>query len=210
MSQAAAAELPPRAHSYRFHIIRLLVVLVLVSVIYVLANFVDVWAASRADDEVSAPVAIVLGAAQYNGSPSPVLKSRLDRALELYQNGNVDVVVVTGGNQAGDTTTEAKTGYDYLRSAGMPDEALLLEVQGASTYESLGASARFLRGRSIKSAVLVTNSYHSRRAQLVAGEFGMDAEVSLVGSASFKQLAREALAVSIGRLTSFRRLEWVQ
>ena len=118
--------------------------------------------------------------------------------------------MVTGGGQVGDVTTEAKTGYDYLRAAGIPDEALLLEVQGLSTYESVGAAARILRRRGISEAILVTDSYHSRRAQLVAEEFGMDAQVALVGSPSVGRLLRESVAVSIGRITSFRRLDWYQ
>jgi vancomycin permeability regulator SanA len=190
-------------------IVRALIWLALLLFLYWLATFVDVWVASNSDDDVSAPAAIVLGAAQYNGEPSPVLKSRLDRALELYESGAVKLVVVTGGNQAGDITTEAKTGYDYLRSAGIPDDDLLLEVQGISTYESVGASARILRDRDITSAVLVTNAYHSRRTQLVAEEFGMEPQVSLVGDASFGRLFKESVAVSIGRVTSFRRLDWV-
>ena len=196
--------------SVRFGVVRLLKLLLLVLILYLVANFIDVWVASRADVEAPAPAAIVLGAAQYNGEPSPVLKARLDRALELYTESQVDLVVVTGGGKPGDTTTEAKTGYDYLRAAGIPDEALLLEVQGVSTYESIGAAARILRGRNISEAILVTDSYHSRRAQLVAEEFGMEAQVALVGSPSVGGLFRESLAVSIGRITSFRRLGWYQ
>lgn len=202
----AVSQNPPRSLSSK--IMRPLTWLALVLFLYWVATFIDVWVASNSEDDVSAPAAIVLGAAQYNGEPSPVLKSRLDRALELYENGAVELVVVTGGNQAGDITTEAKTGYDYLRSVGIPDDDLLLEVQGISTYESVGAAARILRDLDITSAVLVTNAYHSRRAQLVAEEFGMDPQVSLVGDASFGRLFKESVAVSIGRVTSFRRLDW--
>lgn len=202
----AVSQEPPR--TLTFKVVRSLTWLAVLLFLYWLATFVDVWVASNSDDDVSAPAAIVLGAAQYNGEPSPVLKSRLDRALELYETGAVQLVVVTGGNQAGDVTTEAKTGYDYLRGEGIPDEDLLLEVQGISTYESVGAAARILRDREITSAVLVTNAYHSRRAQLVAEEFGMDPQVSLVGDASFGRLFKESVAVSIGRLISFRRLDW--
>ncbi len=200
----------PEPVSPRFGIIRFFILLALVLVLYVFANFTDVWVASRDEVKEYAPAAVVLGAAQYNGEPSPVLKSRLDRALELYTDSQVDLVVVTGGGKSGDITTEAKTGYDYLRAAGIPDEALLLEVQGASTYESVGAAARILRNRDITRAILVTDAYHSRRAQLVAEEFGMDAQVALVGTPSVGRLIRESIAVSLGRITSFRRLDWYQ
>lgn len=209
MTEAESLE-PEDPTSTRFGVIRLSILLFLVLVLYLFANFMDVWVASRAELDNSAPAAIVLGAAQYNGEPSPVLQARLDRALELYKESQVDLVVVTGGGKIGDATTEAKTGYDYLRAAGIPDSALLLEVQGVSTYESVGAAARILRNRDITRAILVTDSYHSRRAQLVAEEFGMEAEVALVGKPSIGRLFRESVAVSIGRITSFRRLEWYQ
>lgn len=209
MTEAESLE-PEGPTSAQFGIIRFLILLLLVLVLYLFANFMDVWVASKAELDNPAPAAIVLGAAQYNGEPSPVLRARLDRALELYKESQVDLVVVTGGGKVGDVTTEAKTGYDYLRAAGIPDSALLLEVQGVSTYESVGAAARILRNRDITRAILVTDSYHSRRAQLVAEEFGMEAEVALVGTPSLGRLFRESVAVSIGRITSFRRLEWYQ
>ncbi len=181
--------------------------------LYLGANFVDVWATARQDYEVpdddsERPVALVLGAAQYAGEPSPALRGRLDRAVLLYQDGAVDTVVVTGGSQAGDETTEAKASYDYLRSVGVPDEQILLEVDGHSTYESLAAAARFLRQRDITSVVLVTDPYHARRSLLVADEVGLEAEVALTDASSpAGRLGREALAVSAGRLFGFGRLD---
>lgn len=181
--------------------------------LYLGANFVDVWATARQDYEVpdddsERPVALVLGAAQYAGEPSPALQGRLDRAVLLYQDGAVDTVVVTGGSQAGDETTEAKASYDYLRSVGVPDEQILLEVDGHSTYESLAAAARFLRQRDITSVVLVTDPYHARRSLLVADEVGLEAEVALTDASSpAGRLGREALAVSAGRLFGFGRLD---
>ena len=115
-------------------------------VLYFAVTFVDVWLASGRPYDGSASAAVVLGAAQYNGEPSAALKGRLDEAAELYRSDRVGLIVVTGGKQEADVTTEAKTGYDYLReTAGVPDEDLLLEVDGSSTYQSLAATARFLQ-----------------------------------------------------------------
>lgn len=177
--------------------------------LYLVTTFVDVWLASRQQFAGSADAVVVLGAAQYNGTPSPVLRARLDHAGELYFDGLVDLVVVTGGNQEGDVTTEAKAGYDYLRiTAGIPDEALLLEVDGRSTYESLRATARFLERRNVNSVILVTDPYHARRSQLIAEEVGLEAEVSPTTSgASFDRLAQETMAVAVGRIIGFRRLD---
>lgn len=183
-------------------------------ILYMTFSFVDVWWASRASSDHAASAAIVLGAAQYNGEPSPVLQRRLDTAAQLYLQDTVQFVVVTGGGQAGDVTTEAKASYDYLREvAGIPDERLLLEVQGTSTYESLAAASRFLldenlTGGSISDVLVVTDPYHARRAELIAREVGLKADAVVTESgAPFGRLFREAGAVAIGRVISFRRLD---
>lgn len=182
---------------------------VALAVAYVIFSIVDVaWASIRRTD-ASAPAAIVLGAAQYNGEPSAVLRTRLDTAAQLWSGGRVDLIVVTGGGQAADVTTEAKSGYNYLREThGMSDEELRLEVQGSSTYESLAAASRFLIREGIGEVILVTDPYHARRSQLVAEEVGLEAEVYPTDqSPSIERILREGLAVAAGRIVSFRRAD---
>ncbi len=182
---------------------------VALGVVYLLFSIVDVaWASIRRTD-ASAPAAIVLGAAQYNGEPSAVLRARLDTSAELWSSGRVDLIVVTGGGQEADVTTEAKSGYNYLREThGMSDEELRLEVQGSSTYESLAAAARFLTREGIGKVILVTDPYHARRSQLVAEEVGLEAEVYPTDqSPSVQRILREGLAVAVGRIASFRRVD---
>lgn len=183
--------------------------LVLVPVLYLAATFADVWWSSRSSYDGNADAIIVLGAAQYDGEPSPVLRSRLDHAAELYRAGRARYVVVTGGGRDGDRTTEAKAGYDYLRSQiGIPDDQILLEVNGTSTYESLAASARFLRQRGATEVILVSDPYHAARVESVASEVGLRPHVSPTdGPAPLRRMAQEAAAVAAGRLISFRRLE---
>lgn len=179
------------------------------SLLYLLFNIADVaWTSTRRTD-VSAPAAIVLGAAQYNGEPSAVLRARLDAAAELWSTDRVDLIVVTGGGQKADVTTEAKSGYNYLREThGMSDEELRLEVQGASTYQSLAAAARFLTREGIGEVILVTDPYHARRSQLVAQEVGLEAAVyPTEQSPSVGRILREGLAVAVGRIVSFRRVD---
>jgi vancomycin permeability regulator SanA len=189
--------------------LRLLGALIALIALYLGTTFIDVWLASRQSYDGYAPAAVVLGAAQYNGEPSPVLRGRLDRAAALYFAGQVDIVVVTGGGQAGDLTTEAKASYDYLRAnAGIPDEQLRLEVDGTSTYESLTAAGRFLQREGITEITLVTDPYHARRAALVAEANGFTAHVAITDApSSFRRLAGETGAVAIGRLVGFRRLD---
>ncbi len=182
--------------------------------LYCLITFIDVWLTSRseyepANDTATIRAAVVLGAAQYNGEPSPVLKARLDKAAGLYESGEVALVVVTGGGQEADITTEAKSGYDYLReTSGIPDESLRLEVHGSSTYESLAATSRFLRRDDVVEVVLVTDRYHAKRAMLTADEVGLSSQVALTSQPpSFRRLVRESGAVALGRIISFRRLD---
>ncbi|MFW2381510.1 MAG: YdcF family protein [Acidimicrobiales bacterium] len=183
----------------------LLVLLLLIG--YIGATYIDIWLATKRTADGDASAALVLGAAQYNGTPSPVLVRRLDEAADLYDSGRVELIVVTGGQRAGDITTEAKAGYDYLRQQGIPDQDLRLEVQGDSTYTSMAAAARFLRNEQIDDVILVTDAYHTRRVELIADEVGLVAEVSAVGDADFDELMRETAAVSVGRVVGFRRLD---
>lgn len=155
---------------------------------------------------------IVLGAAQYDGRPSPVLKARLEHALTLYRWGIAPVIVVTGGRQPGDRFTEATAGYDFMRAHGVPDAAILREVHGNTTWESMRAASTFLKERGISQVVLVSDGYHSKRLLEIAGEVGLDARVSpsretLSGTSRLRAQVREAVAVSIGRITGFHALD---
>jgi uncharacterized SAM-binding protein YcdF (DUF218 family) len=185
-----------------------LALVVLVPVLYLVVSFLQVWEASRRDYDGAADAIVVLGAAQYAGNPSPVLRARLDHAALLYHQGRAPLIVLTGGAQDGDITTEAMAGYEYLRATGIPDDHLLLEVDGTSTYESLAASARFLQERGVRQVILVSDPYHAKRVSMVASEVGLEPHVSPTdGAAPFRRLARETLAVGAGRVLGFRRLE---
>lgn len=190
---------------------RWLAVLVAVAfmlVLYVGITFVQVWRASDQDQVGDADAIVVLGAAQYDGRPSPVLKARLEHALQLYEDGTAPLIVVTGGRQEGDRFTEATTGYNFLREHGVPDERIRKEVQGRSTYESLAATARFLEDEGLDGVVLVSGPAQSKRMEGIAGEVGLDAQVSPVGAdPSLGSLARETVGVSVGRIIGYRRLE---
>ncbi|HEX4867950.1 MAG TPA: YdcF family protein [Acidimicrobiales bacterium] len=178
---------------------------------YGAVTFLLVYRASRHDGARPADAIVVLGAAQYDGRPSPVLQDRLDHALDLYQEGYANQIVLTGGRQEGDRFTEATAGYNYLRDHGVPDDDLLREVQGKNTYESLTAAARFLRERGETTVVLVTDGYHAYRVRAIARDLGLDAAVSpapnrLSGGAELRHLLRETAAVSVGRLIGWNRL----
>lgn len=116
---------------------------------------------------------VVLGAAQYWGRPSPVLRARLDHAVGLYRRGMAPRVVLTGGVGVGDTTSEAAVSRKYVISAGIPDSAILLETTGRTTRESLRSVARMLQSRQDRRVILVSDPFHMLRLDILARRFGL-------------------------------------
>lgn len=197
-----------RRRVWRRRLLRGVGLVVLLALAYVTVTFFQVWRASSRDDRVRSDAIVVLGAAQYDGRPSPVLEARLRHALRLHRQGLAPLIVVTGGRQAGDTFTEATSGYNWLRAEGVPDEAILKEVDGRNTFESLKATSRFLAARGLDEVLLVTDGYHALRVAGIAREVGLTPRVSTVGGdgTSLVALGRETVAVSIGRITGYGRL----
>ncbi len=115
--------------------------------LYYAVTLIQVVRAGRTTDPDPAEAIVVLGAAQYDGRPSPQLASRLDHALELYEAGLAPVVMVTGGNQPGDRFTEAEASANYLVDRGVPESAIMREDAGHTTFESLAAAADQRRDR---------------------------------------------------------------
>jgi uncharacterized SAM-binding protein YcdF (DUF218 family) len=175
---------------------------------YIALTFFQVLIASGEDDRSAADAIVVLGAAQYDGDPSPVLARRLDQAFELWAADVAPLVVTTGSNQPGDRVTEGFAGFEYLRFAGVPEENLLVITDGNSSWEQLAATARVLRDRDLDSVVLVSDPYHALRLRQIADQVGLDATVSSTdGGASIRQLLRETAAVSLGRILGYRRVD---
>ena len=187
---------------------RVLLLLVVLAVGYLAVTFLQVLAASEHDGSRPAQAIVVLGAAQYDGVPSPALANRLDHAAQLYQDGIAPLIVVTGGRQEGDRFTEAEAAANYLATEhGIPGSAIERETTGGNTWESLASTARFLQEDGIDDVVLVTDGYHAMRVDGIAGELGLDAAVSPApGHASFSNLLRETGAVALGRIIGYDRL----
>lgn len=188
--------------------IRLVSALLTLLLLYIGVTFAQVWMASQRDDRSPASAIIVMGAAQWNGVPSPVLKGRLDHALQLYRDGDAPIIVVTGGKQTGDAVTQGYSGFTYLRSQGVPESAIRVEVAGTNSFEELSASSVIVRDAGGTNAVLiVTDPYHALRVASIADEVGLDAHVAPTdASSSFQELFRETIAVSLGRIIGYRRL----
>jgi len=185
-------------------------------IVYLVVTFAQVWQAARRDEARPTQAIVVFGTAQYNGKPSPVLAARLDHAVELYRQKLAPVVVVTGGSQPGDRFTEASASANYLLRQGIPDKAVLREVSGTSSWQSLAAAANFLGDRDIKEVLLVSDPFHSFRIRAMASELGLDAHTSptrtspIRGVTEAEYLARETVAVAVGRIVGFRRQASIQ
>lgn len=153
---------------------RLLKVLLTVLAAVWLASLVLVARAARRDEAAPASAIVVLGAAQYNGRPSPVLKARLDHAADLYRRHLAPVIVVTGGVGAGDTVSEAAVGRRYLHDvAGIADSALIAEPAGHSSEESLRAFARSAPANR-RHIILVSDGFHMLRLGILARRLGLE------------------------------------
>ena len=179
------------------------VVLLLVAAVIGASAF-TVWRAAHTDDASRvdrADIIIVLGAAQYGGTPSPVFAGRLDHALLLYRQGRADQVMVVGSNEPGDSTTEAQAGRDYLVSKGVPADAALAEPVGRTTYESLVGAASYMREHDLHTAFLVSDPWHNARIKRMASDLGIRGYASATWTSAAKSedtrftgYARETLA----------------
>jgi uncharacterized SAM-binding protein YcdF (DUF218 family) len=133
---------------------------------------VVVW--SRRDTAHRASAIVVLGAAQYVGHPSPVLRARLDHAVSLYRRGFAPRLIFTGGTGNGDTISEAAVSRSYALRRGIPDSAILLEAKGRTSYESLRAVASIMHARGMKTAILVSDPFHMARLRIIANQLGIE------------------------------------
>lgn len=190
---------------------RTIYVIIGLAVGWYLFNLWQVWRVGESDQARPVDAIVVLGAAQYDGRPAPVLQARLDHVVELYQQGYAPLVVTTGGNQPGDRFTEAEASANYLVDHGVPQSAII-EVIGDTSYDELRATRDVLHGRGLDRVLLVSDPYHMLRVRLVAEELGLTAYVSptrtspVDGWTAFELHLKEAAGISLGRLIGFDRL----
>lgn len=132
-----------------------------------------IWQQGERDERRPAGAVVVLGAAQYDGHPSPVFAARLDHAVALFLTGDYRYLVVTGGGADGDQTTEAAVARAYALERGVPDERILVEDRGRTTLESLEGVATILRGHDLWDAVFVSDRTHMLRVLRMADDLGI-------------------------------------
>ena len=184
---------------------KILTALVLAVLLVVGGTAASVWWVARDDDRPVSDVIVVLGASQADGRPGPLLRARLDHAQALFEAGVAPRVVTVGGGAPGDRTTEAAAGRDYLEARGVTAVAV---EQGRNTLQSLRALSSTMAERGWRSAVLVTDPWHSLRSRRMARDLGLDAVTSPTRSGPSVQtrstegryIARETAAYLVYRV----------
>jgi uncharacterized SAM-binding protein YcdF (DUF218 family) len=150
-----------------FYTVAILLVLIWASFVVAIVD------AGRRDQAEQADAIIVLGAAQYEGRPSPVLKARLDHAASLWTRGLAPRMIVTGGRGVGDTTSEAAVGRRYLIQRGVPADSISMDTTGLTTNQSMVAARQFLGTKSYPSVLIVSDPFHMLRLAILARRLHM-------------------------------------
>jgi vancomycin permeability regulator SanA len=162
----------------------------------------------RRDHARPADAIVVLGAAHYDGRPSPVLRARVDHAVDLYQRGVAPVLIMTGGTAPGDTVSEAVAARRYAVRSGVPESAIFVERSGRTTLASMGGAVRVMQARELDSAVLVSDPFHMLRLRFLAWRLGIDGYTSPTPTSPIsrspaqqrRHLVRESLSLPLAVL----------
>lgn len=181
----------------------------LASVIILVGLVAAVYIQARTDQARPVDAIVVLGTAQYNGWPGPVLQARLDHALELYWAGHAPVIVVTGGRAPGDQFTEAEAGERYLLEQGVPAGDIVLANEGRDTWQSLVSVAGVLETRGDQRVLLVSDGFHLLRSKLMARDLGLSpygsaavaSPIVVGGAGELSSSVREAFGIIVHVLT---------
>lgn len=185
------------------------VVLSMALYLFACVQVVQDYATGSDQPDASVDAVVVMGAAQYDGRPSPMLEERLRGALEVWRAGETKWVAVTGGKQAGDRFTEAGASAKWLMSNGVPESAILREETGHSTWESLEALNPVLSRNQVRTVMMISSDWHLARATMSLRELGYRVLPRTSGEWSVSwgsRVWREAVGIGIGRIVGFGRL----
>jgi uncharacterized SAM-binding protein YcdF (DUF218 family) len=195
-------------------VIKTLLVIIVVAVVYFAVTVVQVFLTSRESDPQKSQAIIILGAAQYNGVPSPDLLARLQDAAALYREHLAPLIVATGAKEPGDHYTEAETEETWLKNNGVPGVAVL-QVGGRTTWQNLSFAAEQLKKLGLHQVLIATDGFHEDRCLAIASELGLQpkpvpaANSPITGWSTFPYFMKESAAVAIGRVIGYSHLEWL-
>ena len=195
-------------------ILRAITLLAFAVVGYFVVTGVQVWLTSRQSDPQHADAIVVMGAAQYDGVPSPDLQARLDEALILYRQGLAPLIVVTGYKQPGDQFTESEAGARYLELRGVP-AAAIAEVGGSDSYENLVDADQVLKARGAPTVLITSDPFHEDRSMAIASGLGLEPHPTptrtspITGWSVVPYFMKETIAVGLGRVVGYHELSKV-
>jgi uncharacterized SAM-binding protein YcdF (DUF218 family) len=195
-------------------IVRLILLVVLVVVAYFGVTLVQVWLTGRQYDPRPAQAIVVMGAAQYNGVPSPDLAARLDEAELLWRDHRAPLVVVTGSKEPGDVFTEAAASAKYLETTGIP-AGDIVQVGGSDSWQNLSLASAALVERGDRQVLMVTDRFHEDRSLAIASAVGLHAYPTpttvspIQGWSAVPYYLKEAVGVGLGRIIGFNHLSSV-
>jgi uncharacterized SAM-binding protein YcdF (DUF218 family) len=195
-----------------FRIFKLFVLLLLFIVVYLAVTGVQVFLTSRHSDPHAAQAIVVMGAAQYNGTPSPDLAARLAEAESLWTQHLAAVIVVTGYKEPGDQYTEAQASATWLESQGVP-AAEIIQVGGVDSWQNLSQAATALHQQGLKQVLIVTDGFHEDRSLAIATDVGLTASPvpaansPISGWATVPYFAKETVSVALGRIIGYGNLD---
>jgi uncharacterized SAM-binding protein YcdF (DUF218 family) len=194
--------------------IRIAVLLLAAVVVYFAICLVQVWLTSRHYDPHPAAAIMVMGAAQYNGVPSPDLAARLDEAVKLFDNKDSSLIMVTGGKEKGDVYTEAEAGTTYLHDKGVPLDDIL-QAGGNTTYENVADAAPQLLARHATTVLVTTDPFHEDRSMAISSSLGLTPSPTptqtspITGWSTVPYFLKEAVGLGLGRIIGFNHLDWL-
>lgn len=154
---------------------KLTAILIIVVLTYISVTTISIVTFSGKDETKIADAAIVLGASVYNNDPSPVFRERINHAVDLYKDGYVKIIIMTGGVGEGNIRSEADIAREYAEKQGVPAEAIMMEESSLITAENLENAKRLMDRQQINTALVVSDPLHMKRAMLYAYDLGMDA-----------------------------------
>lgn len=133
--------------------------------VYLVIVAAEIKRQSDVDEARPADIIIIMGAAEYRGKPSPVLRARIDHALDLFRQKLAPRILTTGGAGGDPVYTEGEVSRNYLVRQGVPSEAILVESEGETTWQSTAIAAEMMRRMNFKSAIVVSDGYHIYRTK---------------------------------------------
>ena len=196
-------------------VLRLAKYVAIAVLVYLVVTAFQVWWTGQQYSPQAAGAIVVMGAAQYNGVPSPDLRARLDQAAQLWHQHYANTVMVTGSKEPGDVYTEAQASAHYLEAMGVP-AADILEAGGRDSWQNLSEASPRLIARGDSTVLVVTDKFHVARSMAIASSVGLTPHPTptqtspISGISALPYYAKETVGVALGRIIGFDHLNSIQ